>query len=264
MINRLLITGAAGKIGKSLRASLNEFYPVVRLSDVVPLTQERPNEEVDQTDLSDFDAVCKMVEGVDAIVHLGGIGGVGREKEWRSIVDSNITGTFNMFEAARLAGVKRIVYTSSNHAVGFYTREERLDHTTLPRPDTRYGVSKAVGEALSSLYSFKHGLKVLCIRVGNFNPQPLIARHLSIWVSPRDLTQLTRIGLEHPDISFEVVYGVSGNTRSWWDNSNAERLGYKPQDNAEDFAHQLPEGPADARDDPVAELYQGGRHCSQN
>ncbi|HEX4326489.1 MAG TPA: NAD(P)-dependent oxidoreductase [Burkholderiales bacterium] len=264
MINRLLITGAAGKIGSSLRASLNTFYPVIRLSDIVPLTQERPNEEIDQTDLADFDAVQKMVEGVDAIVHLGGIGGVGREKEWRAVVDCNITGCFNVFEAARLAGVKRLVYTSSNHAVGFYPRTEQLDHTTYPRPDTRYGVSKVVGEALSSLYSFKHGLGVLCIRVGNFNPQPLVERHLSIWVSPRDLAQLVRIGLEHPDILFEVVYGVSGNTRSWWDNSNAHRLGYQPQDNAETYAPALADAPAAAKDDPVAELYQGGRHCSQN
>jgi uronate dehydrogenase len=262
MIKRLLITGAAGKIGSSMRALLNQHYPIIRLSDIAPLKQERPNEEIDQTNLADLDAVRKMVEGVDAIVHLGGIGGVGREKEWQAVVDANITGCFNVFEAAREAHVKRLVYTSSNHAVGFYPRTERLDHTTPPRPDTRYGVSKVVGESLSSLYAFKHGMQVLCIRVGNFNPQPKEARHLSIWVSPRDLAQLVRIGLEHPEIQYEVVYGVSGNTRSWWDNSNAERLGYKPQDNAEDYAAQLPPEPAGVKADDPSEFYQGGRHCA--
>ncbi|HEY4370406.1 MAG TPA: NAD(P)-dependent oxidoreductase, partial [Burkholderiales bacterium] len=137
MIKRLLITGAAGKIGSSMRALLNQHYPIIRLSDIAPLKQERPNEEIDQTNLADLDAVRKMVEGVDAIVHLGGIGGVGREKEWQAVVDANITGCFNVFEAAREAHVKRLVYTSSNHAVGFYPRTERLDHTTPPRPDTR-------------------------------------------------------------------------------------------------------------------------------
>ncbi len=109
----------------------------------------------------------------------------------------------------------------------------------MPRPDSRYGVSKAFGEALASLYSDKHGIGVLCTRIGNFGPKPIDKRRLAIWISPRDYTQLVRIGLEHPDIRYEIVYGVSNNRRSWYDNSNAERLGYRPQDDSEPYAEAV-------------------------
>ena len=181
-------------------------------------------------------AVERMVAGVDGIIHLGGISG---ENEWPVILEGNIIGLYNVFEAARRAGVKRIVFATSNHAVGFYPRAEKIDHRVVPRPDSRYGVSKAFGEALASLYSDKHGIGVLCTRIGNFGEKPIDKRRLSIWISPRDYTQLVRIGLEHPDIRYEIVYGVSNNRRSWYDNSNAERLGYRPQDDSEPYAEAV-------------------------
>ena len=116
---------------------------------------------------------------------------------------------------------------------------QTIDHRVVPRPDSRYGVSKAFGEALASLYSDKHGIGVLCTRIGNFGTKPIDKRRLSIWISPRDYTQLVRIGLEHPDIRYEIVYGVSNNRRSWYDNSNAERLGYRPQDDSEPYAEAV-------------------------
>src|SRR5262249_41827615 len=197
------------------------------------LTPARSGEEIDQTEISDMAAVERMVAGVDGIVHLGGNSG---EAPWPVILQSNIVGLYNVFEAARRAGVRRIVIATSNHAVGFYPRRETLEPRVAPRPDSRYGVSKASSEALASLYADKHGIGFLCVRIGNFGTRPIDKRRLSIWISPRDLTQLVRIGLDHPEIRYEIVYGVSNNRRSWYDNSNAARLGYRPEDDSEPYA----------------------------
>ena len=191
----VLITGAAGGIGRSLRESLRGIYPELRLSDRVPLAAARAGEEVDCTDLADMAGVERIVADVDGIIHLGGVSG---ESEWEPILRSNIVGTCNLFEAARRAQVKRIIVATSNHAVGFYPRDQRIDHRAVPRPDSRYGVSKAFAEALASLYADKHGIGFLCTRIGNFGPQPIDKRRLSIWISPRDYAQLVRIGLGHP------------------------------------------------------------------
>ena len=159
-----------------------------------------------------------------------------------------IVGLYNVFEAARRNKVKRILFATSNHAVGFYRRDEKIDHRVYPKPDSRYGVSKVFGEALGSLYADKYGMEVYNMRIGNVNPEPVDKRRLSIWISPRDLAQLVTIGIEHPDIRFEIVYGISANKRAWYDNSNAERLGYKPQDDSEKWA----KGVAEKVDDPVS------------
>lgn len=262
-MNRVLITGAGGGIGRALRETLRGVYPILRLSDRVPLLPARPGdkgvEEVDQTDIADMAAVERMVAGCDGIVHLGGISG---EASWDEILEGNIVGLYNVFEAARRAGVRRIVMATSNHAVGFYPRAQRIDHRVIPRPDSRYGVSKAFSEALASLYSDKHGIGFLLTRIGNFGERPIDKRRLSIWVSPRDYTQLVRIGLEHPEIRYEIVYGVSNNRRSWYDNSNAYRLGYRPEDDSEPYAEAvLAAEPPGA--DPIAERYQGGSFCAE-
>jgi uronate dehydrogenase len=257
-MHRVLITGAGGGIGRSLRETLRGIYPVLRLSDHVPLSSAQPGEEVDCAELADLAAVERIVADVDGIIHLGGISG---ESEWEAILQSNINGTYNLFEAARRAQVKRIIVATSNHAVGFYPRNQQIDHRVVPRPDSRYGVSKAFAEALASLYADKHGIGFLCTRIGNFGTRPIDKRRLSIWISPRDYTQLVRIGLEHPDIRYEIVYGVSNNWRSWYDNSNAARLGYRPQDESEPYAETvLAAEPPGA--DPIAERYQGGTFCA--
>src|SRR3984957_11162919 len=254
-MKRVLITGAGGGIGRSLRETLRGVYPILRLSDRVALAPAGEGEEVDRTELSDMAAVERMVDGVDGILHLGGISG---ENDWRVILEGNIIGLYNVFEAARRVGVQRIVMATSDHAVGFYPRSQTIDHQVVPRPDSRYGVSKAFSEALASLYSDKHGIGFLCVRIGNYGTRPIDSRRLSIWVSPRDLTQLVRIGLEHPQLRYEIVYGVSGNQRSWYDNSNAYRLGYRPQDDSEPQAAQVLSAEAGHPKDPIAEKYQGG------
>jgi uronate dehydrogenase len=261
MMHRVLITGAGGGIGRSLRETLHGIYPVLRLSDRAALAPARDGEEVTEpTDIGDMAAVEKMVAGCDGIVHLGGVSG---ENSWENILHGNIIGLYNVFEAARRAGVKRIVMATSNHAVGFYPRSRTIDHRVVPRPDSRYGVSKAFSEALASLYADKHGIGFLCTRIGNFGTKPIDSRRLSIWISPRDYSQLVRIGLEHPDIRFEIVYGVSANKRSWYDNSNAYWLGYKPQDDSEPYAAEILAREAGQKKDLIGERYQGGTFCAE-
>jgi uronate dehydrogenase len=249
----ILITGAAGDVGTHLRRELAGRYKL-RLSDIRPLTGLAAGEAFMRADISKPDDLGEVTRGVDAIVHLGGFS---VEGPWETILPANIAGTYNVFEAARRNGVKRILFATSNHAVGFYRRDETIDHRVYPRPDSRYGVSKAFGEALGSLYADKYGMEIFNMRIGNVNPRPVDKRRLSIWISPRDLAQLVAIGIEHPDIRFEVVYGVSGNKRSWYDNSNAARLGYRPQDDSEDWAGEVLRNEKPGAD-PLAERYQGG------
>jgi uronate dehydrogenase len=247
----VLITGATGDVGTHLRRELAGKYRLV-VSDKRELEKAK-GEKFIRADVSKMADALRITKGVDAIVHLGGYS---VEGTWDAILQANIIGCYNIFEAARRNGVKRIVFPTSNHAVGFYRRDRTIDHEVYPKPDSRYGVSKVFGEALGSLYADKYGMEFLMVRIGNVNPVPIDKRRLAIWVSPRDLAQLVSIGIDRPGIKFEIVYGVSGNKRSWYDNSNAARLGYRPQDDSEAWASEVlaREKPGD----PVAELYQGG------
>ena len=255
----ILVTGAAGGIGTRLRTLLNGVYPRVRWSDIRTPADLAPGEDFVQADLADYAAVEKLTRGIDGIVHLGGYS---IEGPWETILSANIIGCRNVFEAAYRNNVKRVVFASSNHAVGFYPRSKKIGVDLTVRPDSRYGVSKAFGEALGALYADKHGLRVTCLRIGNFGDAPVDKRRLSIWLKPEDLVQLIRIGLEHPDIKFEIFYGASDNEAAWWDNSNARKFGYKPSGKAEDFRAQAMEAQKALQADPVGELYQGGPFCS--
>jgi uronate dehydrogenase len=249
----VLITGAAGDVGSHLRRELADRYQL-RVSDIKPIKDLRKNEQYVRADVAKMPDMLRATKGVDALVHLGAWP---VEGDWPLILSSNIVGAYNGFEAARRNGVKRVIFASSNHAVGFYRRDHTIDHLAQPRPDSRYGVSKAFGEALGALYAHKYGLEVLAIRIGNVNPEPLDKRRLSIWVSPRDVAQLVSIGIDHPDIKFEIVYGVSDNHRAWWDNSNAYRLGYRPLDKSEAYAAGILAKHQD-NPNPLVEMYQGG------
>src|SRR5581483_6741 len=255
----VLVTGASGGIGTRLRTLLKGVYPELRLSDMKKPGDLNPDEKFVQADLSNMAEVEKAVTGVDGIVHLGGFS---VEGPWETILDSNIIGCYNLFEAAHREGVKRIVFASSNHAVGFYPRQRKIGVDEPVRPDSRYGLSKAFGEAIGALYAYKHGLRVTCIRIGNFADAPVDLRRLAIWISPEDLVQLIRIGLEHPDLHYEIFFGASHNARSWWDNEAAFRYGYRPGGSGEDFAAQALAAQKDIAPDPIADWYQGGPFCS--
>jgi uronate dehydrogenase len=258
-VERVLITGAAGGVGRRLRLLLRGAYPKIRLSDRVEIDDLALGETSVAAELGNLAQVEHAVAGVDGIVHLGGMS---VENDWPTILESNIVGTYNLFEAARRHGVKRVVFASSNHAVGFYRRRRHIGTEVVPRPDTRYGVSKVFGEALGALYADKHGLGVLSIRIGNVGDAPIDKRRLSIWIHPEDLAQLVRIGLDHPGLGYEVVYGASDNERCWWDNDAAFRLGYRPRHRAEDHVAAALAAQAELAPDPVGDLFQGGGFCS--
>jgi uronate dehydrogenase len=257
----ILLTGAAGGVAGMIRPILRADYRL-RLSDAKPIPNPVTGEEVVLANLTDMAALKKAVAGVDGIIHLGGYS---RETDWDGIHAANIIGVHNVFEAARLAGVKRLVFASSNHAMGYYPRSQTIPVDITVRPDSRYGLSKAFGEAVGSLYAYKYDMEVMSIRIGNVAVKPVNdLRQIAIWISPRDLCQLIRIGLERPGIRHEIVYGASDNKRTWWDNSAAYRLGYKPQDKSEDYATALEEaGKNGFIGKPKADLNQGGAFCTE-
>ncbi|MEP7031838.1 MAG: NAD(P)-dependent oxidoreductase, partial [Pseudolabrys sp.] len=203
-MKKILVTGAAGDVGSRMRKLLKGVYPSIRWSDIKKPADLGADEEFIAADLAKMAEVEKIVDGVDGVVHLGGFS---VEGPWDTILQSNIIGCYNMFEAAHRANVKRVVFASSNHAMGFYPRDQRIGVNVTVRPDSRYGVSKAFGEAIGAFYADKHGLRVTCLRIGNVADAPVDRRRMAIWLKPEDLVQLIRIGLEHVDIKFEVFYG---------------------------------------------------------
>ena len=259
-MERVLLTGAAGDVGRRLRRLLGPVYPELRVSDIETPVDLGVGERFVQADLADLEQVEAAVDGVEGIVHLGGFS---VEGPWETILSANIVGCYNLFEAARRKGVQRVVFASSNHTVGFYPRHRRIGTDVTVRPDSRYGVSKAFGEALGALYADKHGLGVLCLRIGHVLDQPADRRRLSIWLKPEDLAQLVRIGLEHPDLRFEIFYGISSNERAWWDNGRAYAYGYRPTGRAEDHRDLALAAQAKLPLDPVGDFFQGGPFCSE-
>src|ERR1700737_3100731 len=229
----VLVTGAAGGIGTRLRQLLKGFYPNIRLGDAKRPADLAADETFVEADLASMPAVETAVAGVDGIRHLGGFSA---EAPGDTIPQAQTIGCANLCGAARRHRVERVVFASSNHAVGFFPRRRRIGVDAAVRPDSRYGVSKAFGEGIAALYAFKHGLRVTSIRIGNFGAVPVDRRRLSIWIAPEDLAQLIRIGLDHPDIRCGVFYGIWDNARGWWDNSSAFRFGYRPTHAAEDHS----------------------------
>jgi uronate dehydrogenase len=235
----LLITGAAGRIGTVLRGGLPERGWALRSLDVAPLPDTRPGEEHVLADVTDLDAMVAATAGASAVVHLAGISG---ESTWPAISHANIGGTYCALEAARRSGVQRVVLASSNHATGYTPRpgEGLLTEADAPhRPDTYYGVSKVAMEGLGSLYVDRYGMDVVCLRIGSAFPEPTTLRQLATWLSPADQVNLVDAALRAPAPGFSVVWGVSANTRNWWDLSAARALGYQPVDDAEVYAAAL-------------------------
>lgn len=253
--NRLLLTGAAGGLGKVLRERLRPYANILRLSDIGEMAPAAgPHEEVVRCDLADKAAVHQLVEGVDAILHFGG---VSVERPFEEILGANICGVFHVYEAARRHGVKRVVFASSNHVIGFYKQDQHLDANSLRRPDGYYGLSKSYGEDMASFYFDRYGIETVSIRIGSSFPEPANRRMMSTWLSYDDLTHLLERCLYAPNVGHTVVYGMSNNREVWWDNSQAAHLGFKPKDSSEMFRDKVEAQPMPAADDP-ARIYQGG------
>ena len=257
---RVLVTGGAGKIGTALRSHWRGRYGLLRLADIAAQEPTGAGEEICHLDMRDITSVEKSMEGMDCVVHLAGIP---HEDTWDNILSVNIEGTYNAFEVARRQGVRRVVFASSNHVIGFHRREEVIDTDAQPRPDSRYGVSKVFGEALGSMYADKYGLSVACLRIGPFRTpdKPNAPRELMNWLSHADMAQLAGRCVEHPKYHFVVLYGVSNNTRNRWDNAKVGFIGYRPTDNAETFAGEFSTNAKP--EDPIAIQFHGGIYCSR-
>lgn len=256
MSERILITGAAGAIGTMLRPRMARPERILRLLDIAPLPQPERGERVEtvEADITDPVAMRNAAEDVDAVIHLGAIA---HESDWRRILHTNIHGTYTVLEAARSAGVPRVILASSNHAVGFHPYSDGLVPDYLfPRPDTYYGMSKAANEALGSLYHDRHGINVLCVRIGSCFETPQDHRMLSMWLSPDDCARLMEALLSTSNPGFRVLWGISANTRRRLSLDEARVLGYQPQDDAEEYVKTLP-SPSVSE----TERYIGGSFC---
>ncbi len=257
---RVLLLGAAGGIGSAIRQGLVGRYGLMRLADIAPLAPAGQGEEIVHADLLDIPSLVAAMTGIDTVVHMAGVPVEPETNAWDQVLPANIVGVHNLFEAARLAGVKRVLFASSHHAAGYHRRDTPTADTMVPRPDSYYGVSKVFGEAMGRMYADKFGLQVLSLRIGAYRDRPSDIRLLAVWISPRDMVELVRCGIEAPDFGYATVYGVSANTRSFWDNSAVAFLGYAPKDNAEDWAAEVLTGPPE---DPVAAPFQGGWYCAK-
>ncbi|MGW3286592.1 NAD-dependent epimerase/dehydratase family protein [Streptomyces sp. NPDC001002] len=257
----VLLTGAAGGLGTLMRELLPAYGYELRLLDMRPV-EGAP--DAITADLADRAALREAVRGVDAIIHLAGIS---LEAPFEKILKANIEGTYHLYEAAREEGVERVVFASSNHAVGFTPRPEGtaphepgalIPIDTPPRPDTFYGLSKSFGEDLAQLYWDRHGLETVSVRIGSCFPEPSSVRMLSVWMSPADGARLFHAALTAENVGHTVVYGSSANTRLWWDLSSARALGYDPQDDSEPYAEKLIADQGELDPENEAHAYLGG------
>ena len=268
-VHRLLITGAAGNIGRLLRPLLRREGRAVRVTDLVEVTDPQPGEEAVTCDLTDADAVTKICQGVDAVLHLGGIS---VEATFDDVLAVNVAGTNNLLRAAVDAGIGKVLLASSNHAVGFYRRSDAaasvsdtgsdgLPGDVVPRPDTFYGWSKAAIESLGSLYHSRFGIDVTVLRIGTCFVEPPDARALATWLSPADAARLVEACLAHGPSGYRMVWAISDNTRRWWSIAGARALGYQPAEDAERFAPDVlaAQGEPDLTE-PVHDLV-GGAFC---
>jgi uronate dehydrogenase len=260
MLGKLLITGAAGGLGRMARARLGHIAERLRLSDIGDMAPAGPGEEVVQCDLGDRTAVRALVDGCDGILHLGG---VSVENPFDPILNANIVGVYNLYEAARAAGMPRILFASSNHTIGYYTQDRHLTAEMPMRPDSLYGVSKCFGEALASMYFNKFGQETAIVRIGSCFPEPGDHRMLATWMSEDDFVSLIERVFTVPRLGCPIIWGVSDNDRVWWDNSAARFLGWRPADNSERFAAAIDERMAKPAPDAVDAVYQGGKFVAE-
>jgi uronate dehydrogenase len=260
VFDRLLLTGAAGGLGQELRPRLRRLAQVLRLSDVAEMAPAGPGEEVMTAALQDAAAVDRIVAGSAAIVHLGGIS---TEGPFAPILEANIVGVWHLYEAARRHGVRRVVFASSNHVTGFYRQDEVIGPADPMRPDGHYGLSKAFGENVARFYFDRYGIESVCLRIGSSFPEPKDRRMLATWLSYDDLERLVVASLTAPVVGCSIVYGVSDNTTTWWDNTSASHLGFRPEDSSERFrAAAEARQPVLDRRDP-ATIFQGGAFVKQ-
>jgi uronate dehydrogenase len=256
--DRILLTGAAGLLGSELRKRLARKAKFLRSTDIAPMSNPAPNEELVTADLGDLSVAKELVKSIDAIVHFGGLS---KDADFEPIHRVNIAGFHSLYEAAREAGTKRVVFSSSVHAIGFYDQTRTIDASVPTRPDSNYGVAKAFGENLAQLFWDKHGLETVSLRIGSCEPKPSTRRHLMTWLSYDDMWQLVERSLTVARVGHTIVYAASNNRASFWDNRLASHIGYRPKDSADDYQDEIYAADPKPNREAVVNRLQGGIFC---
>ena len=229
--NNILLTGAAGTLGNQLRESLSKSCSILRISDKTNLVQNFKNEEIYQANLTSKKEMLDLTKNIDCVIHMGGYIG----DNWEEVLDANIKGMHNLYSSCKSNNVKRIIWASSVHTVGFYARSEVIDSKVPTRPDSNYGISKVFGEALAQLYWDKYKLESVSLRIYSCLEKPNDHRALSTWLSYDDLRCLIIACLNSSNVEHSIIFGVSNNDSLLIDNKYAKHIGYKPKDYGEDF-----------------------------
>ena len=254
----VLITGASGALGRFLTQRLAEEGWTLRLSDMAPFPDALPERaSFRRVDLADGIEVIRLVEGCGLVLHFGGAS----TDEWafESVIDANFRGLYHVYEGARLAGA-RVVFASSNHAIGFHERSEKLDQDCALMPDSLYGLSKACGELLAQLYWMKHGVESVSIRIGSCLPEPVDQRMLSTWLSLRDLGRAAIACQTADAVGNSMLWGASNNSRGFWGKDDREKIGWMPKDSADAFENKVM---GKLSGSEIAERYQGGIYTAR-
>jgi uronate dehydrogenase len=258
-MKKIVLTGAAGRLGSYLREPLTKLADELVSSDIKgDIGALYPGERYQPADLAKLDEIVPLLEGAEMVVHFGAIGD---EAPFDDILQSNIIGAYNVWEAASRNGLRRVVYASSIHAVGMYPKNEFIGTDTPHRPDTFYGLAKCFAEDLASLYWDKRKIEAVCLRILSC-ATVTNARAVGSWLSYDDLIHLVERSITTPITGFMVAYGVSANDRAPVDNAKASFLGYRPKDNAEQFAETIfaEAEPPDATD--PGQMCHGGPFAS--
>ena len=251
-MKKLVLTGAAGSLGSRLRAPLAAMCDELLTTDIAESVGDlAANETYVQADLADMNAIKPLLEGADMVIHFGALVD---EVPFEDMLGPNFIGAYNIWEAAHIHGVRRVVYASSIHAVGMYPKNEAIGIDVPHRPDTFYGLAKCFAEDLGRMYWEKRGLEAVCLRILSCAPVTN-PRAVGSWLSYDDMIQLVQRAIDTPITGFSIVYGVSDNDRAPVDNTAARHLGYRPKDNAEQFAKKIyadaepldPQNPSDYR-----------------
>jgi uronate dehydrogenase len=254
-MTKVALTGARGQLGRVLRAELlRRGIDLRSAGGSQPLTPIVAGEDVCHGDLRDPGVVDRVLQGVDVVIHLAG---TSVERPLHEIIENNLRGLYELYEGARRHRVKRVVFASSNHAFGMYSVGDKLDPGAEFRPDCFYGLSKVWGEAMTRMYSDKHGIEGVSVRIGSCLPRPTEFRHLSTWFGHEDFFHMITQCLEVPDVGYLAVWGISNNTRRYWNfGRDEERLGYKPKQDSEIYAAEImaQKNPLDE----TAQRFQGG------
>lgn len=254
-LKKIVLTGAAGRLGSYLREPLTKMCEELVSTDIADdIGKLYPGEKYVQADLASYDQIFPILEGAEMVVHFGAIVD---EKPFEELLGPNFIGSYNIWEAGYQQGVRRVVYASSIHAVGMHKKRDFIGTDAPHRPDTFYGLAKCFTEDLGSMYWDKRQMESVHLRILSA-AQVNNARALGSWLSYDDLIHLVERAIDTPSVGFSIVYGVSNNDRAPVDNTLASFLGYRPKDNAEQFAEKIlaETGPADVND--PAEMLQGG------